>query len=53
MEFFTIEVHYGGKLVGEPTFAYEGGHTGWLEVAGILSSPESCCCRSLPVAECR
>ncbi|KAF7802187.1 uncharacterized protein G2W53_041298 [Senna tora] len=31
MEFFTIEVHYGGKLVGEPTFAYEGGHTGWLE----------------------
>ncbi|KAF7841274.1 hypothetical protein G2W53_003572 [Senna tora] len=35
MEFFTIEVHYGGKLVGEPTFAYEGGHTGWLENCDI------------------
>ncbi|KAF7832222.1 uncharacterized protein G2W53_014555 [Senna tora] len=30
MEFFTIQVHYGGKLVGKPTFAYEGGgHTGF------------------------
>ncbi|KAF7802181.1 separase isoform X1 [Senna tora] len=35
MEFFTIEVHYGGKLVGEPTFAYEGGNTRWFENCDI------------------
>ncbi|KAF7802177.1 Sporozoite surface protein 2 [Senna tora] len=38
MEFFSIEVYYGGKLVGEPTFAYEGGHTGWLENCDINGS---------------